>query len=130
MDYLTIRLLHISCASISITLFVLRGGLQFAGVKWRQWRWLRIAPHINDTLLLSAAIALSWISHQYPLEQPWLSAKVGALLLYIVLGQVAFRAGAPRSRQLLAFFAALATVGYIVMVAITRSAALGLLPAS
>ncbi len=128
MDYATIRLVHISCASISIALFALRGALQFAGVNWRRWRWLRIAPHINDTVLLSAAIALSWISHQYPLQQHWLSAKVGALLLYIVLGQVAFRPGTPRSRQLLAFFAAMATVAYIVTVAITRSAAVGVLP--
>ena len=128
MDYLTIRLVHISCAVISISLFMLRGGLQFAGIHWRRWRWLRIAPHINDTVLLSAAIALSWISQQYPLQQPWLSAKVGALLLYIVLGRMAFRPDAPRSRQLLAFCAALATVGYIVAVAITRSASLGWWP--
>lgn len=127
MEYATIRLVHISCATISISLFVLRGGLQFSGVQWRRWRWLRIAPHINDTLLLSAAIALSWISHQYPLQQPWLSAKVAALLLYIVLGQIAFRSGASRSQQLLAFLAALATVAYIVLVAINRSASLGLL---
>lgn len=129
MEYTTIRLLHISCAVLSISLFALRGGLQFAGVNWRRWRWLRIAPHINDTVLLSAAIALSWISHQYPVQQPWLSAKVGALLLYIVLGHMAFRPAASRSQQLLAFFAALATVAYIVAVAINRSASLGLWPA-
>ena len=127
MDYAHIRLLHISCATLSITLFVLRGGLQLAGVDWRRWRWLRIAPHINDTVLLSAAIALSWISHQYPLQQHWLSAKVGALLLYIVLGHMAFSAGAPKWRQTLAFVAALATVAYIVAVAMHRSASLGLL---
>lgn len=126
MDYTDIRLLHISCAVISITLFALRGALQFAGVNWRRWRALRIAPHINDTVLLSAAIALSWISHQLPLQQNWLSAKVGALLLYIVLGHIAFRAGAPRWRQALAFVAALATVAYIVTVAIKRSATMGL----
>ncbi len=127
MDYAHLRLLHISCASISITLFVLRGALQFAGVDWRRWRWLRIAPHVNDTVLLTAAIGLSLISHQYPLQQNWLSAKVIALLIYIALGHMAFRAGAPRSRQALAFTAALATVAYIVAVAINRSAGAGVL---
>lgn len=125
MDYADIRLLHIACASASITLFVLRGALQFSGVDWRRWRALRIAPHVNDTVLLAAAIALAWISQQYPWQQPWLGAKVLALLLYIVLGHMAFRVGAPRQRQLLAFGAALATVAYIVLVAINRSATIG-----
>jgi len=127
MDYAHLRLLHISCASISITLFVLRGALQFAAIDWRRWRWLRVAPHLNDTVLLAAAIGLSLISHQYPLQQNWLSAKVIALLVYIVLGHMAFRAGAPRSRQALTFAAALATVAYIVAVAINRSAGLGVI---
>jgi uncharacterized membrane protein SirB2 len=122
MDYADIRLLHIVCAGISIALFALRGALQFAGVPWRRWRMLRIAPHVNDTVLLAAAVALAWISHQLPWQQPWLGAKVVALLVYIVLGHMAFRAGAPRARQALAFAAALATVAYIVAVAITRSA--------
>jgi uncharacterized membrane protein SirB2 len=126
MDYADIRLLHIVCASISITLFVLRGALQFCGVNWRRWRVLRIAPHVNDTVLLGAAIALAWISHQYPWQQPWLGAKVLALLLYIVLGHMAFRIGAPVWRQALAFGAAVATVAYIVTVAISRSATMGL----
>lgn len=126
MPYAEIRLLHISCAAISITLFALRGALQFHGIAWRRWRVLRIAPHINDTVLLTAAVTMSWYSHQYPLQQGWLSAKVLALLLYIALGSVAFREGLARKVQLLAFAAALLTVGYIVLVAISRSASLGL----
>lgn len=125
MDYADIRLLHIACASISIGLFVLRGALQLAGVAWRRWRVLRILPHANDTVLLAAAIALAAISHQYPWQQPWLGAKVVALLVYIVLGHMAFRSGATRAQQALAFGAALATVGYIVLAAVSRSATLG-----
>ena len=126
MPYAEIRLLHISCAVISITLFMLRGALQFNGINWRRWRLLRIAPHINDTVLLTAAITLSLYSHQYPVAQAWLSAKVLALLLYIGLGSVAFRVGLARKVQLLAFATALLTVGDIVLVAISRSASLGL----
>ena len=126
MDYAHVRLLHIACAGISIGLFLLRGSLQLAGIDWRRWRWLRIAPHANDTLLLGAAIALTIMSGQYPLAQNWLSAKVLALLAYIVIGSIALRPAANRSRQALAFAAALATVGYIVGVAVSRSASLGL----
>lgn len=126
MDYAWVRLLHIVCASISITLFVLRGALQLSGVDWRRWRWLRVAPHVNDTVLLGAAVTLSVMSRQYPIAQHWLSAKVIALLVYIVIGHMAFRAGAPRTQQALGFAAALATVAYIVAVAISRSPGLGL----
>jgi len=126
MDYVQLRLLHIFCASLSISLFLLRGVLQLTGVDWRRRRWLRIVPHVNDTVLLAAAIALSVMSHQYPVAQAWLSAKVIALLVYIVLGSIAFRPAVPRMQQALAFVGALATVGYIVAVAISRSATLGL----
>ncbi len=126
MDYVQLRLLHIFCASLSISLFLLRGVLQLTGVDWRRRRWLRIVPHVNDTVLLAAAIALSVMSHEYPVAQAWLSAKVIALLVYIVLGSIAFRPAVPRMQQALAFVGALATVGYIVAVAISRSATLGL----
>jgi len=125
-SYADIRLVHIGCASISISLFLLRGVLQFSGVDWRRWRLLRVVPHINDSVLLAAAIALSAYCHQYPLAQGWLTAKVLALLLYIVLGSMAFRPARPRAQQAMAFGAALLTVVYIVAVAINRSATLGL----
>ena len=127
MDYLFLRHLHMSCAALSITLFVLRGTSQTVGWPWRQWRWLRIAPHMVDTVLLGAAISLACWSQQYPFTQNWLSAKVVALLVYIGLGSLALRAGISRPVQRSAFMGALLTVAYIVGVALTRSASLGLI---
>ena len=126
MDYASVRAIHIVCAGISIAFFIARGSMQLADVDWRRWRWLRLAPHLNDTLLLGAAVALALASHQYPLAQPWLTAKVVALLAYIALGMVALRAGTAAVPRLLAFCLGLATAAYIVAVAITRSATLGL----
>ncbi len=126
MDYAVVRLIHISCAVISVSLFTLRGVWQLRGVDWRHWRWLRVAPHVNDTVLLSAAVALALMSHQYPVAQPWLTAKVLALLLYIGLGGVALRPAVSRSTRRAAFAAALTCVTYILWVARTRSPVLGL----
>ncbi len=73
--------------------------MQFGGIDWRRWQWLRIAPHLNDTLLLAAAIALAAMSAQYPFVQGWLTAKLLALLAYIALGRVALgKEGSPRRR--------------------------------
>jgi uncharacterized membrane protein SirB2 len=126
MSYTTVRAVHIACAALSIGLFFARGALQCAGVDWRRWRWLRVVPHVNDTLLLGAAIVLAVTSGQYPLAQAWLSAKVAALPVYIVLGSIALRPGTSQPARGVAFVAALASVAYIVGVAVTRSATLGL----
>lgn len=127
MSYLALRHLHITCATLSILLFALRGGMQLAGVDWRRWKILRIAPHINDTILLTAAISLSVISHQYPWVFPWIGAKIVALLVYIGLGTMALKPEILSTRRAAYFAGALLTVGYIVCVAISRSASLGLL---
>ncbi len=127
MEYAHIRLIHITCAVISVSLFTLRGVWQWRGVDWRRWRWLRVVPHVNDTVLLSAAVALALMSHQYPVAQSWLSAKVLALLLYIGLGGVALSPRASRLTQRAGFAAALICVSYILWVARTRSPVLGLL---
>ncbi len=126
MEYSTLRAVHVGCAGISIGLFALRGAMQLRGVDWRRWRWLRVAPHLNDTLLLAAAITMAVMSAQYPLVQPWLTAKVLALCCYVGLGSIALRRAASPCKRLSAFAAALASVGYIVTVALTRSASMGL----
>ena len=127
MNYILVRHVHIVCAVLSITFFLIRGVMQTVGWPWRQWGWLRIAPHLIDTLLLGAAIALACQSHQYPIAQAWLSAKVVALLLYIGLGMIVLHPGASGVLQRTSFLAALVAVSYIVGVALTRSATLGLI---
>lgn len=118
--YLALRHLHIASVVISIALFVFRGGLMFAGSRWLQNRFLRIAPHVVDTVLLGTAVALVIMSSQYPFQQAWLTAKVLALVAYILLGTVAIKRGPTLRVRGLAFFAALATVLWIVSVARSR----------
>ena len=127
MDYLTVRTVHVACAGISIGLFAARGLMQLGDVDWRRWRWLRIAPHLNDTVLLGAAVALAVMSGQFPFAQTWLTAKVLALCAYIALGRMALGKNVPPPRRRIAFVAAMLSVSYIVAVALTRSASLGLL---
>ncbi len=124
MSYLAIKHAHIGFVGISITLFVLRGLLQGVDIDWRRWRLLKILPHVNDTLLLGAAIWLAVTSHQYPFVAGWLTAKVFGLLAYIGFGMLALRRNRPL--HVPAFIAALASVAYVVLVALLRSPTLGL----
>ncbi len=125
--YLAIKYLHVTCVVISITGFFLRGWLTFAGSPVMNRRWLKWVPHLNDTILLAAAIGLATMSGQYPFVAPWLTAKIVGLLAYILLGVVALRPGRPRGVRIAAWLAALAVFGYVVSVALTRSPAGGLL---
>lgn len=126
MDYLATKYLHMSCAALSITLFTLRGGLHLAGFDWRRSRLLRFAPHLVDTILLAAAVRLAMLLSQYPFTADWLTAKLLALIAYVLLGKQALKRNNSLARCVGFLLAALASVAYIVAVAITHSASLGL----
>ena len=120
MDYLAIKHLHMGCAGLSIAMFLLRGTWMLQGSSMLQRHWVKIVPHLVDTVLLGSAVTLAVVSHQYPFAQPWLGAKVVALVLYIVLGAIALKRGRTLRIRAIAFAAAIATFIYIVMVAVTR----------
>ena len=120
MPYLAIKYLHVSCALLSGTFFLLRGVWMLRGSALLQARLVRIVPHLIDTLLLATAITLAVRSGQYPFVQPWLTAKLLALCVYIALGTIALKRGRSNRVRAAAFVAALGTFSYIVAVAITR----------
>jgi len=121
MDYAVIKMVHVASAVLSISGFALRGGLMLARSPLLNVRVSRIAPHIVDTVLLASAIALAWQSGQYPFAQGWLTAKLLALLAYVVLGSYALKRASSLRARAVFFVLALATVLYIVSVAIARS---------
>ena len=122
MNYLAIKHIHITFAAVSGAFFLLRGLWMLLDSPMLQQRWVRVVPHVVDTLLLTSALVLVFWSGQYPFVQPWLTAKVLALVAYIVLGTVALKRGKTRGVRTFALLAALATFAYIVAVAQTRQA--------
>jgi uncharacterized membrane protein SirB2 len=126
MVYVLLKGVHAGSAALSIAGFVVRGVLMLRDSPWLQSRLARVAPHVVDTVLLGSAIALAWLSGQYPFAQSWLTAKVLGLLAYIALGTIALKRGRGRPVRAAAFVLALAAVTYVVSVAFTRNP-LGLL---
>lgn len=120
MNYAAIKHLHIIFAVLSGSFFLLRGLWMLVDSPLLQRRWVRVAPHLVDTLLLASALGLVFWSGQYPFVQDWLTAKVLALLVYIVLGTVALKRGRTKGVRAFAWLAALAVFAYIVAVALTR----------
>ena len=117
----SLKFIHVSCAFISIGGFGLRGYWMVSDDPLLQHRAAKVVTHIIDTLLLGSAITLLLILHLSPLAQPWLIAKIVALLIYIGLGMVALRFGRTRKTKVITWLLALLTVGYIVSVAYSKS---------
>lgn len=121
MPYIALKHLHVTFVALSGLLFLVRGVWMLRASPRLQQRWARIVPHIVDTLLLASAIGLAVVSHQYPGQMPWLTAKVAALVAYIVLGAVALKRGRTKGVRTAAFVGALACFAYIVAVALTKN---------
>ena len=122
MNYPAIKNIHITFAAVSGAFFLLRGLWMLLDSPMLQQRWVKIVPHVVDTLLLTSALVLVLWSGQYPFVQTWLTAKVLALVAYIVLGTIALKRGKSKGVRSFALVAALATFPYIVAVAQTRQA--------
>ena len=121
MSYLLLKHAHMTLAAVSGALFLVRGLWMLAGSPMLQRGWVRRLPHLVDSLLLASAIALAWRIAQSPLSHPWLGAKVGALVAYILLGSLALKYGKTGAVRAAAFLAALACFAYIVATAITKN---------
>lgn len=120
MTYLLLKHLHLTCVALSGLGFVIRGLWMLADSPRLQQRWVRIAPHVIDTLLLASALGMVALTRQYPFVLDWLTAKVLALLAYIVCGTMALKRGRTRRQRAAYFGLALLIFAYIVGVALTR----------
>lgn len=120
MNFLLLKTIHVSSATISITLFILRGIWSFNGSAIMQQRWIKTVPHFVDTVLLASALGLAYTIQQYPFVDAWLTAKFFGLVLHILLGSIAIKYGKTKTIRISAWLAALAVFAYIVMVAMTH----------
>jgi len=118
--------IHVLTVLISISGFIFRGYLLFSGSSMFREKWVKIVPHVNDTILLISAITLVYKTGFFPMEQPWLMAKLIGLIVYIGLGMVAFRFGKTRNQKMLAWVGAIIVFAYILGLAVTKQVTLGL----
>jgi len=115
--YPDIKWVHVGAVTANGMLFALRGAGVLAGARWPMWAPLRYLTYTVDTVLLTAALMLVTILHQYPFVQAWLTVKVLLLVVYVGLGTFALkRAATPRGRAI-CYVAALAVFLFIASVA-------------
>ena len=66
MSYTALKIIHITSAIFSYILFTIRGLWMMQASPKLQLRWVKILPHVIDTILLVSAIALVTMIQQYP----------------------------------------------------------------
>ena len=118
-NILLLKYLHITLALTSISFFVLRFAGRQAGAQFVRASWVRIAPHLIDSLLLLSGIGLAVLYRISPLQTHWLLFKLILILGYIAAGSRAMKAEDTRSRAFFGFLA-LGLVGGVVLMAVAK----------
>lgn len=107
------------CVTLSGGIFTGRGLLMLAGSAWTNHPWVKQTSYVNDSILLTAGLTLMFSTQQYPPAEAWLSVKLTLLVIYIVLGVFALRAGRSKTYRGIFFVAAIGV--YLFMISVARS---------
>ena len=118
--YTALKHVHLATVSISFCLFFLRGVWMIGDSPRLKQPWVGIAPHINDTMLLLSAIGMLSLIGRSPFAFDWLTAKIVALVAYILVGTVAIKRGPTKPVRTGAWFLAMLIFCYMVSVGLSR----------
>ncbi len=114
-----IKSIHIIFVLFSFFSFVSRVVLSEFKPEFLRKKWIKIAPHVVDTLLILSGITLVIQSQWLSVPYGWLVAKLLVLCIYIGLGILTMRKRG--KTRWLAFTAAVACYVYILVVAISKN---------
>lgn len=116
-----IKTLHISCVFLSFSGFFLRGIWMLFDSAMLANKWVKIVPHIVDSVLLLSALSMVYMQSLSILQNDWLLVKIAALLVYILLGMIALKCGKTKQIKVIAWCSGLVVFLYIVSVALNKS---------
>lgn len=118
MSYLALKHLHTTAAALSLLFFVIRAYWSVAESATLNKKFVRIAPHVIDSVLLVCGLAMAFT---LGFNQGWIWAKLIALVLYIGVGTMAIKRGKTPAKRAGAAVVAIAIFAYIVGVAIRHN---------
>lgn len=119
--YTLLKNVHVTCVIITLLSFMTRNLWMLIASPMLSQRWVKIVPHVVDSLLLASGLGLAFTLGQYPFVQPWLTAKFFALIVYILFGTIALKRGRTKTIRVVALFGALLSFAYLVGTALNRS---------
>jgi uncharacterized membrane protein SirB2 len=106
--------LHALAVVLSLIGFVTRGTWMLAGSAMLGRKWVKITPHVVDTVLLVSALVAAWLLFwRHGAHPDFLTVKIVGLIVYIGLGLVALRFGKSRGLRASAWLLAILVFVYV-----------------
>lgn len=112
--------IHALAVILSLLGFVTRGIWMLQDSPRLQAKWVKISPHVVDTVLLASALVASWqLFWQHGLHPDFLTVKLVGLGLYVVLGTMALKRGRTKAIRATFWGLSLLLYGYLMAVGVT-----------
>jgi len=112
--------LHMSLALLSVGLLTLRFIWLLKGSAKLEQKWVKIAPHIIDTLLLLLGVGLAVKLSINPMEQLWLAEKLLAIVAYIFTGYYTLKIAKNNMMRVVGYLGALGWIILAVKLVMTK----------
>jgi len=114
--------IHALAVLLSLTGFVIRGIWMMRDSAKLKARWVKITPHIVDTVLLLSALGAAWLLFWRHGNHPdFLTIKIVGLIGYIILGLIAMRLGKTKAVRASAWVLAIILFLYVATVGVAHT---------
>ena len=117
---LILKNIHMSLAAISVALFCLRFALLMTNANLLKNRWLKVVPHIIDTVLLLIGLVMMVKLALYPGQVDWMSEKLIAVVAYIFTGYYTLKLARNNMMRIFGFLGALGWIILVARIAMTK----------
>lgn len=117
MSAVTLKLIHVVCVFLTFVSYSLRGFWMITDSPLLRHKVTRILPHVIDTALFISGLWLAVVVYGEFYRHTWLLVKLGAVVVYIVLGGVAIKYGKTRTVRVIALILGWCVFFYIVALA-------------
>lgn len=118
--YEIVKHIHLTTIALSVVLFLLRFILSARQSPMLQKKWLKILPHIVDTLLLLSAGTLCVLLKQYPFVDAWVTETLLAFVMYVFMVTLALKLGRTAFLRGIGLLGALSWIAFAGMVAVSK----------
>lgn len=118
--YTLVKHLHLTAIGLSVVLFLFRFILLSLQSPVLQKKWLKILPHIVDTVLLVSAATLCMLIQQYPLVDAWVTEKLFALIMYVFMVTLSLKLARTKFMRIIGLAGAISWLAFAGMVAVSK----------